>query len=324
MVVSPAFQAWEELASRIDPKLERLIDSDQEAAWRETIAEGLDVGRMTPDVVEAYAGLLLRTESGAPVRPAAHHRLWLELLCDDRITDLLILAPPEAAKTTWVVSAWAGCRLGFFPEEPIIVCSATGPIAKRRTLSLRNQTQTVQWQSIFRNVRRAEGMMFRMEEFALAPNGQPFNGRIHPSAAAFGVDGSVTGARGRIILGDDIVTRVNAKTAYQRNEVREFLHSTLFPRLMSQREAGVPAGASRKVFIGTPYNPDDVYADLMDTGRYVVCSTPLLGPDTSSLDGLPYYATVTYPDSWEHETLGEATIDPETEDRVAAWVATGK
>lgn len=307
MPASPIAQAWETLADRVDPKIERQIDSRQEADWRETIAAGLADGKMTPAVVEAYAGLLLRTESGVPVRPAAHHRLWLDLLCDDRIPELLILAPPEAAKTTWVVSAWAGCRLGFFPEEPIIVCSATGPIAKRRTLSLRNQTQTVQWQSIFRRVRRAEGMMFRMEEFALAPNGQPFHGRIHPSAAAFGVDGSVTGARGRIILGDDIVTRPNAKTSYQRNEVREFLHSTLFPRLMSPREEGMPAGVSRKVFIGTPYNPDDVYADLAASG-YVVCATPLLGPDTTQTTGLPYYATVTYPDSWEYETMGDAVV----------------
>lgn len=313
-------QAWETLADRVDPKIERAIDTDQELAWRETIAAGLAEKRMTPAVVEAYAGLLLRTEAGVPVRPAPHHRLWLDLLCDDRIPELLILAPPEAAKTTWVVSAWAGCRLGFFPEEPIIICSATGPIAKRRTLSLRNQTQVISWQSTFRNVRRAEGMMWRMEEFGLAPDGIPFPGRIHPSAAAFGVDGSVTGARGRIILCDDIVTRLNAKTAYQRNEVKEFVHSTLFPRLMSNREPDQTSGVSRKILIGTPYNPDDIYAELQDSGRYVVCSTPLLGPDTSSLTGLPYYATVTYPDSWPYDTLGEATLSPEEEAGVQAWI----
>lgn len=312
MPASAMLQAMEMLADRVDPKTEPLIDSQQEARWRDTIRAGLDRGIMSPDVVEAYAGLHLRTEDGFPIRPAAHHRLWLQLLCDDRIPELLILAPPEAAKTTWVVSAWAGCWLGFFPQEPIIIASATGPIAKRRTGSLRNQTQTVSWQATFRNVRRAEGMMFRMEEFALAPDGIPFAGRIHPSAAAFGVDGSITGARGRIIVGDDIVTRTNAKTAYQRNEVKEFCHSTLFPRLMSDREAqsqGIGrTSTSRKVLIGTPYNPDDIYSDLQDSGRYVVCSTPLLG------DQAAYYATVTYPDSWPYETLGDYWAEEERDD----------
>lgn len=315
MVASPIGQAWSLVADRIDPRIDRLVDSHQEAAWRNTISNGLAEMRMTPAVVEAYAGLLLRTESGQPVRPAAHHRLWLELLCDDRIPELLILAPPEAAKTTWIISAWVGCRIGFFPQQPIIVCSATGPIAKKRTLSLRNQTQTISWQSAFRNARRAAGMFWRMEEWSLAPDGVPFPGRIHPSAAAFGVDGSVTGARGRVVACDDIITRVNAKTEYQRNEVKEFLHSTLWPRLMSDQEQlpSQPFMPSRKVVIGTPYHPSDAYADMIESGRWVVCSTPLLGSDLSQLDGLPYYATVSYPDWWPHDTLGEAVVQDDAD-----------
>lgn len=293
------------LVDNIDPKTERLIDSRQEAEWRETIRRGLMARKMTPSVVEAYAGLHLRTPTGLPVRPAAHHRLWLEFLCDDRIPRLLIMAPPEAAKTTWIVSAWAGCRIGFFPEDPILMTSATGPIAKKRTNSLRTQADTVSWQATFRNVLRAEGMPYRQEEFALAPNGRPMPGRLHPTVASFGVDGSITGARGRVILGDDIVTRANAKTPYQRTQVKEFWYSTLSPRLMSDDEPGITAGTSRIVIIGTPYHPDDIYADLQDSGRYVVVKTPALGPDTSQSNGLPYYATVEYPDSWEHETMGD-------------------
>ena len=309
-MTSPFAQAVELLADRVDPKIEMSIDTEQEMIWRQTISDGLAAGAMTPDVVEAYAGLLLRTEAGVPIRPAPHHRLWLQLLCDDRIPELLILAPPEAAKTTWIVSAWLGCRTGFYPEQPNIICSATGPIAKRRTLSLRNQTQLISWQSVFRNVRKVDSMLWRHEEWSVAPEGVPFSGRIHPTAAAFGVDGSITGARGRVIACDDIVTRVNAKTHYQRTQVKEFVHSTLFQRLMSSGEPGIPSGISRKVLIGTPYHPDDIYAELIDSGRYVVCSTPLLGTE-DYVDGVPYYATVTYPDDWPYETLGEAVIRPE-------------
>lgn len=313
---SPAATFLETFASNIDPKTRRVIDSDQERAWRTTIRDGLAAGVMSPAVVEAYAGLHLRTETGQPIRPEAHHRLWLELLCDDRIPGLLILAPPEAAKTTWIVSAWAGCRLGFFPQEPIIITSATGPIAKKRTLSLRTQTQSLSWQSTFRNVRRAEGMIWHHEEWAIAPDGIPFSGRIHPSCAAFGVDGSVTGARGRIIIGDDIVTRKNAKTQYQRTEVKEFVHSTLLPRQMSDREDdGHPSGVSRRVFIGTPYNPDDIYQEFRDSGHYVVCRTPLLSDESGITDGLPYYATLEYPDWWTHDMIGEAAPRREMEEQ---------
>ena len=290
---APAFhQGVDLLASLLDPVGQRIEDTYQEAVWRARIRDDLAAGRMTPDTVAAYAGLHLRREDGSPIQPAAHHRLWLELLCDDSIPSLLILAPPEAAKTTWIVSAWAGCRIGFFPEEPIIVCSETGPTARKRVNSLRTQVQTLSWRSTFRTVRPAEGLPFRQEEWSVAPNGIPRPGRLHPTAAAFGVDGSVTGARGKVIIGDDIVSRRNSKTAYQREEVKAFVYSTLKPRLMAERGA-------REVFIGTPYHPDDVYADFQDSGEYVICKTPALG------DGPSYYATLSYPGWWSGETMGE-------------------
>lgn len=276
----------------IDPRMDSVADGESEALWRAQIKAALADRTMTADVVEAYAALHLRDEKGRPIRPAAHHRLWLEFLCDDRIPFLLIMAPPEAAKTTWVISAWAACRVGFFPEEPIIVCSETSPTARKRVTSVRNQVITPSWQATFRNVRQAAGMAWHLEEWSVAPNGLPFPGRIHATMSAFGVDGGVTGSRGRIIIGDDIVSRKNSKTAQRRTDVKEYVSSTLFPRLQSEDNA-------RVIMIGTPYNPDDVYAEFRDTGQFVIVRTPALG------EGAEYHATVEYPDTWHYPMLGD-------------------
>jgi hypothetical protein len=291
----------------VDPRIDYAPDNDVEAQWRATIKAGLAAGNMTADVVEAYAGLHLRDEKGRPITPAAHHRLWLPFLCDDRIPFLLIMAPPEAAKTTWVISAWAACRVGFFPEEPIIVCSETGPTARKRVTSVRNQVITPSWQTTFRNVRQTVGMAWHLEEWSVSPNGIPFQGRIHATMSAFGVDGSVTGSRGRVIICDDVVSRKNAKTTQRRTDVKEYISSTLFPRLQSEERA-------RVVVIGTPYNPDDVYADFRDSGQFVIVRTPALGA------GAEYHATVEYPDDWDYEMVGETpsrTVDFDELERVA-------
>lgn len=298
----PTVRAALEQAERYSRStVEGLSDGEQEQRWRAIVRQGLADQRMTPEVVAAYAGLHLQTESGRPVQPAAHHRLWLQLLCDDRIERLLILAPPEAAKTTWIVSAWAGCRLGFWPEDPIIIASATGPIATKRTLALRQQTQTLAWQTTFPGVRRVDEMTWHYNEWSIAPRGVARPGRLHPSCSAFGVDGSVTGARARIIVGDDIVTRENSKTQYQRDEVKTFISGTLAPRRLSE-------GRSRLIYIGTPYHPDDVYALFRSQGRYVICRTPLLQehePDDEGNVDRGVYAELEYPNDWPYEMLGE-------------------
>lgn len=244
-----------------------------------------------PAVVEAYAGLMLKNEVGESLRAAAHHKLWLKLLCDDQIKRLLIIAPPESAKTTWAVSSYLGAKVGFFPERSWILASVTETVAEKRTQSIRMTTERKEWQRLFPGMARAHGMTYVGKEWSIAPGGRPRPGRIHPTMSAYGVGGSITGARADEILVDDVLDRDNTRTAYQREEVFNWWHNSLLSRRKSR--------VGRVVVIGTSWHEDDLYSRLRRSGDFVVCRIPLLS------EGEDVYAELEYPTWWDLPMLGE-------------------
>ena len=266
---------------------------------RATIAEARARHTITPDAVYAFAALHLRTDSGRPVEPAAHHELWVKLLCDWRIKRLLIIAPPESAKTTWTISAYLGCKVGIFPESNTIIGSVSGPVAERRALSLRGMVETPEWQATFPGilpVAAHDGMKWGTTEWSLAPNGQPASGRLHPTISAYGTGGSVIGSRADEIIADDLLDEDNSRTAHQRGLVERWLHTSL----LSRRKARV----GRIVVVGTAWHEADIYANIRRSPDWVVCHVPLL------TEGDRVWADVSYPDDWSGPMLGE----PVTED----------
>lgn len=257
----------------------------------ETIQNAVRAKRFTPDVVAAYAALLLTQDDGTPIQPAAHHWLWLTLLCDARIKKLLIVAPPESAKTTWTISAYLGCKIGFFPEASFIIGSSDGNTAKKRSLSLRTMTENAEWRETFPHVLPAQGMTWDSMTWSLAPYGMPSPGRLHPTIAAYGTLGNITGSRANEVIGDDLLDFENTRTQNGRETVNTWVHNSFLPRRKSR--------VGRALMIGTAWHHDDAYSRARDAGGFVVCRTPLLS------DGPDVYAILTYPDDWQYEKLGE-------------------
>lgn len=274
---------------------------------RAIIARARAQKTITPDAVYAFAALHLRTDSGAPIEPAPHHELWIKLLCDWRIKKLLIIAPPESAKTTWVISAYLGCKVGLFPESNTIIGSVSGPVAERRSLSVRGLVETPEWQATFPGVlpvTASDGLKFGTTEWSLAPNGQPSSGRLHPTIAAYGTGGSVIGSRADEIIADDLLDEDNSRTAHQRGLVERWLHTSL----LSRRKARV----GRIVVVGTAWHSDDLYAKARREGDWVVCHMPLL------TEGEAVWADLSYPDDYTGPMLGEPVVDPiATEQEIA-------
>lgn len=244
----------------------------------------------TPEVVEAFAHLTLKDDHGNPIKPAAHHRLWLEFICDERVKKLLIIAPPESAKTTWVISAYLGVKVGMFPKRSFIVSGVTDTVAEKRTAALRDMTQDPAWQSIFPDVTRSKTMTWSPTEWSLG-NGRQVYGRLHPTMAAYGLGGSITGSRADEIVCDDLLDFDNTRTGYQRALAAQWFHNSLLTRRKSR--------IGRVIVIGTAWHQDDLYQHLKQDGDWLVVHTPLLS------DGPGVYAEVRYPSTWEHELLGE-------------------
>ncbi len=249
-------------------------------------------GRLSPEVVAAYAALHIVDDDGLPIIPAHHHWLWLKLLCDENIRQLLIIAPPESAKTTWVITSYVGCFVGFYPESNVIIASSSGGTAKTRSISLRATIESAAWRATFPGVVHARRLSWEMMEWSLAPEGDPKPGRLHPTVSAYGTGGSIEGSRADLLIGDDILNEENTRTAYQREVVKHWAHTAFFTRSKS--------GRGRKIIVGTAKTHDDLYAELRSSDGWVVCHTPLLSPTDE------VYATLSYPNDWPYPMLGEA------------------
>lgn len=265
-------------------------------AMRESIRRDKAAGRLTPSTVAKFASLHLVLDDGSnrPVTPAPHHWLWLELVCDVRIKKLLIISQPETAKTTWIVGAYLGCLLGFHPEQQIILGSVSEKTAEKRSMMLRAMVETPNWQSTFPRVlpvAASDGFKWVTTEWSLAQDGQPYAGRIHPTVFAVGRGGSVIGGRANTIVSDDLLDFDSTRTQGQRDTNARWIHS----EFLSRRKSRV----GRILMIGNAWHPEDYYARAEREGGWVICKTRTLS------DGPEVYATVTYPDDWRYEMLGE-------------------
>jgi hypothetical protein len=278
----------------LQDRLERRARTEGEGL-RTIIRTASSRQRITAEAVFAYARLLIRTDDGYPVTPAPHHRLWVMLMCDRRIKQLLIVAPPESAKTTWAVSAFCGLHVGVFPEWPILIGSVSGDTAERRSISLRAMVTSPEWQACFpeiKPVRGTEGLSWQTHQWSVAPQGIPFPGRIHPSVSSVGTMGTVIGTRARLIIGDDLLDYDSTRTENQRETTVNWAHSSFFSREMAQ--------VGRKILIGNAWHYKDLYARCREEGGWVVCHTPMLSESED------VYSYVTYPDDWPHPMIGES------------------
>lgn len=246
----------------------------------------------------AFAFLHLSDDvSGAPLTPAAHHWLWLRLLCNPDIKKLLIIAPPESAKTTWVLQALMGCSIGFWPEWPRIISTVSDEVAEKRSLALRGMVETEEFQKSFPGVQRARKMKWEWGEWSVAPEGLPKPGRLHPTVAAYGTGGSIIGSRAREAIADDLLDFENTRTGHQRNLVDTWLHNSFLSRVLAR------VGLVR--VIGTSWHHDDSYSRIRRAGGWVVCHTPLLSEDAE------VYANISYPADYTGERIGEPVAGAE-------------
>lgn len=245
---------------------------------------------VTLEVVAAFAALHMATDDGTPIAPAAHHLLWLRLICDPTIKKLLIIGTPESAKTTWIL-AYAACLIGFYPEWPGIIAAVSGPVAEKRSLALRNLIEAPDYALTFPGVKPAAGMPWTGTEWSVAEGGRAHPGRLHPTVSAYGTGGSITGSRARWLIGDDLLDFDNTRTQHQRNTVDNWLHTSLLSRLMAQ--------TGRAVIIGNTYHHDDAYARLKQSEGWVTCHIPLL------TEGDEVRAAITYPDDFTGRPIGE-------------------
>jgi hypothetical protein len=204
----------------------------------------------------------------------------MELVCDESIKKLLIISPPDSAKTTWLVSAFAGCYIGFYPENSVIIGSVDDSTAEKRSLSLRNMVEEDEWKQIFDTVSPDPKLKWEQKEWTVAENGKSKKGRLHPTVRSYGTGASITGSRADLLLGDDLLDKNNTRTPGGRKTFAEWFESMFISRMKAR--------VGRCVLIGTSWNAEDYYSHIRKNSQgWVIVHVPSL----SDTDG--FYASLT-------------------------------
>ena len=255
---------------------------------------------ITPEAVARFAWLHMSLDDGSDLLPADHHMLWLKLICNSDLKRILIIAPPESAKTTWSI-AYLAASIAFDCELPRIIAAVTETVAEKRATSVRNVCTSDEFVRNFPNIRRAISLKWTASEWSLAPEGVPRPGRVHPTMMATGVGGTIISTRAYELLADDLLDLDSTRTQLQRDKTDTWVHAEMLSRVMSR--------IGRTIVIGTSWHHDDSYSRIKaNYNNWTVCHLPLLseGPDVRAL--------VTYPDTYTGPKLGEPITEASARD----------
>ena len=231
--------------------------SDTDAEYAET----LEAARVNPGLYALVAHAL---------EPAPHHALWLERVRATVETPggrLLLVAPPGAAKSTYISFALPLWFLGNHPDRAILAVTSSDTMAHQfhSTVQLGLSSNPAH-AAVFpeRACRPDPGRGWSTDGLYL--QGVPA-GTKDPSYRCSGFGASVIGSRAHCLLLDDPVTQETATSQVEMQRVRQLLDMTLLPRLH-------PDGSA--LCITTRWGEDDVAAHLLKQG-WDLLHTPALG-----------------------------------------------
>jgi predicted phage terminase large subunit-like protein len=227
---------------------------------------------------------------------ADHHKTWLRAAMTH--PRLLVVAPPESAKSTWlgvILMAW---QIGRNPLSTNFFGSVTAAQARDR-LAVVAQTirHNPRFRAVFPNVQPDPVRGWRADtinvwdsgggDYAawldrLSREGEPKDATLY----AAGVSGQgVIGRRfsGLIVL-DDPQDFENARTAAGRERVLRWFRQTLLTRATAD---------ARIVVVMTRWARDDLAGELAHTPGWHAITVPAIGPEGQSY----------WPDHWPLERL---------------------
>ena len=204
------------------------------------------------------------------LEPAPHHALWLERVratVEQPGGRLLLVAPPGAAKSTYISFVLPLWFLGNHPDRAVLAVTSSDTMAHQfhSTVQLGLASNPAHG-AVFpeRACRPDPGRGWSTDGLYL--QGVPA-GTKDPWYRCSGFGASVIGSRAHCLLLDDPVTQETATSQVEMQRVRQLLDMTLLPRLH-------PDGAA--LCITTRWGEDDVAAHLLKQG-WDLLHTPALG-----------------------------------------------
>lgn len=220
--------------------------------------------------------------------PAPVHRLWNDAVDDViarrvRQNKILILAPPNSAKSTWNSLIRSTHYLGQHPDEHLIFLTSSDDMAKtfastvRMTLDSSERHREIFSDSAARPYKSrgwsGDGLYLR---------GTPL-GDKDPAYKAVGWGMTIMGARANGILLDDVLDQKTAESEAEQRKAQSYYDKTIVPRL-NTRSGWLMA-------VMTRFAEGDLgghFLKLAETsGDWIILKTPLEAGDHDPLGRSP-------------------------------------
>jgi hypothetical protein len=182
-------------------------------------------------------------QTGTGIRLADMHQRWHRLI--DEHPRLNLIAHVESGKSAALSVGRSLYELGRNPNTRVVVVSNTAAQATKIVRSIGSYLEkSRELREVFPALKPSPGGPWTNTQLTVERVGSPKD----PSVQATGVHGSIVGARIDLLILDDLLDYENARTPGLRDDLWDWVHSTLFGRLTAD---------ARVISVGNAYHRDD-------------------------------------------------------------------
>lgn len=190
-------------------------------------------------------------------------------------------------KTTTISITWGSFYIAHHPERGNLIISSSGPNANQIAEGIKNIIEhTTAWKDCFPNIvpdkKKGWGEMgyeVMRTDIGYDEWAEMNAKRKDPSLLALGVESKTLISKhpDGFLLMDDILDEDNTSSPRQMSGIATKVTGTILPFIVEDdtRPKGHQVITST-IVIGTPWQEDDVYQDLKDTGEFVCSKIPIM------------------------------------------------
>lgn len=198
----------------------------------------------------------------------AHMQQWAEVLMDESIKNLLIVAPPGHAKSSWVSVFYTTWYIGNHPDRHVLLLSNTADQAVKPSIAVRSTVLgNPHFHRLFPTIKPDREKGWGQDRWYVD---RPNQHDGHPTMLSSGVPGPILGSRADLLILDDIMDSENSRTDEQRRKLSNWMKETAFSRLNGSK-------APRTVQICTRFHEEDFASEFLQDPDWYVIHMPALG-----------------------------------------------
>ena len=271
---------------KVQELLKRLDDPNISPLVKQTIREGLETA-LQGGFKEAYQSQLkyrARTDLDAfaeyvfDYKPMPHHKEITKILQDDSKKEVLIIAPPGSAKSTYTSQLFPPWYIGRNPEHAAILLSSSSSQSIKFSSDIRSViVANEKYKEVFPEI-QIDALKGESREQIYVQRQKQYP---HPNLYAAGMKSSkVLGSRAHLIVVDDPTTEILARSELELSNQKDWFESTLMTRLIPD--------IGRIIVILTRWHNNDLASMLMNKLNFEVIHMPALGDEEGAyVDFMP-------------------------------------